>query len=179
SAHWPGGQCLTNHLAARERCERAKLGKTCAGTCLSWIGRKDALMKAIVCTGYGPPEVLQFKEVKKPIPARNQVRIKIFATSVTASDCLVRGLKFRFRGRFLVRLMFGFKAPRRPILGLVLAGEIDALGRNVSAFKVGDPVFGLTQRAFGTYAQYVCWPANGILAGQPANLTFEEAAALP
>ena len=136
-------------------------------------------MKAIVCTGYGPPEVLQLKQVKKPTPARNQVRIKIFATSVTASDCLVRGLKFRFRGRFLVRLMFGFKAPRRPILGLVLAGEIDALGRNVSAFKVGDPVFGLTQRAFGTYAQYVCWPANGILAAQPANLTFEEAAALP
>jgi NADPH:quinone reductase-like Zn-dependent oxidoreductase len=136
-------------------------------------------MKAIVCTGYGPPEVLQLKEVKKPTPARNQVRIKIFATSVTASDCLVRGLKFRLRGRLLVRLMFGVKAPRRPILGLVLAGEIDALGRNVSAFKVGDPVFGLTQRAFGTYAQYVCWPANAILAPQPANLTFEEAAALP
>ena len=136
-------------------------------------------MKAIVCTGYGPPEVLQLREVKKPTPARNQVRIKIFATSVTASDCLVRGLKFRLRGRLLVRLMFGFKAPRRPILGLVLAGEIDALGRNVSAFKVGDPVFGLTQRAFGTYAQYVCWPANSVLAAQPANLTFEDAAALP
>jgi len=136
-------------------------------------------VKAIVCTRYGPPEVLQLKEVKKPTPTRNEVRIKIFATSVTASDCLVRGLKFRFRNRLLLRLLFGFKAPRRPILGMVLAGEIDSLGRDVSAFKVGDPVFGIGGRVFGAYAQYVCWSANGMLATRPANLTFEEAAALP
>jgi NADPH:quinone reductase-like Zn-dependent oxidoreductase len=76
-------------------------------------------------------------------------------------------------------LLFGFKAPRRPILGMVLAGEIDTLGRNVSAFKVGDPVFGMSQRVFGTNAQYVCWPASSVLVTRPANLTFEEAAALP
>lgn len=135
-------------------------------------------MKAIVCTRYGPPEVLQLKEVETPAPTRNQVRIKIFATAVTASDCLARGLKVPARYRLLFRLLFGFRAPRRP-LGMVLAGEIDSLGRNVSAFKVGDPVFGFSQRVFGTYAQYVCWPANGMLAPRPANLTFEEAASLP
>jgi NADPH:quinone reductase-like Zn-dependent oxidoreductase len=107
------------------------------------------------------------------------VRIKILATAVTASESLVRGLKFPFRYRLLLRLLFGFKAPRRPILGMVLAGEIDSLGRNVSAFTVGDPVFGMSQRVFGTYAQYICWPANGVLTKKPANLSFEQAAALP
>ena len=136
-------------------------------------------MKAIVCTGYGPPEVLQLKEVETPTPTRNQVRIKIFATAVTASDSFVRGLKFPFPYRLLARLLFGIKAPRRPILGMVLAGEIDSLGRNVSAFKVGDPVFGMSQRVFGTYAQYVCWSASSMLAARPANLTFQEAAAIP
>ena len=136
-------------------------------------------MKAIVCTRYGPPEFLQLKEVETPTPTRHEVRIKIFATAVTASDCLVRGLKFSSRYRPLVRLLFGWRAPRRPILGMVLAGEIDSLGRNVSAFKVGDPVFGMSQRVFGTYAQYICWPANGVLTKKPANLSFDEAAALP
>ena len=136
-------------------------------------------MKAIVCTRYGPPEFLQLREVETPAPARNQVRIKIFATAVTASESLVRGLRFPVRYRLLIRLLFGFKAPRRPILGMVLAGEIDALGRNVTAFKVGDPVFGMSQRVFGTYAQYICWPANGVLTKRPVNLGFEEAAALP
>ena len=136
-------------------------------------------MKAIVCTRWGPPEALQLREVETPTPTRNEVRIKIVATAVTASESLVRGLKVPFRYRLLVRLLFGFKAPRQPILGMVLAGEIDALGRNVSAFKVGDPVFGMSQRVFGTYAQYICWPASGVLTTRPANLTYEEAAALP
>ena len=136
-------------------------------------------MKAIVCAGYGPPEVLQLKELKTPTPTRNQVRTKVFATAVTASDVLGRGLKVARRYRLLLRLLIGFKTPRRPILGLVLAGEIDSLGRDVTAFKVGDPVFGFTQRVFGAYAQYVCWPAGGMLVARPANLTFEEAAAIP
>ena len=136
-------------------------------------------MKAIVCTRYGPPEVLQLKEVKKPIPRKNEVRIRIFATSVTASDCLIRGLRFGPRARLLIRLLFGVKAPRQPILGMVLAGEIDSVGRDVSAFKPGDPVFGISERRYGTYAQFVCWPSSGLLAVPPTNLTFEEAAALP
>jgi len=136
-------------------------------------------VKAVICTRYGPPEVLRLAEVETPEPRPGQVRIRIRATAVTASDCFVRGLKMPFRYRLLLRLLFGWKAPRRPIFGMVLAGEIDSLGRNVSAFKVGDQVFGLTQRWFGTNAQYVCWPANGILTTRPANLTSQEAAALP
>jgi len=136
-------------------------------------------VKAVICTGYGPPEVLKLAEVETPEPRAGQVRIRIRATAVTASDCFVRGLKMPARYRLLVRLLFGWRAPRRPILGMVLAGEIDSLGRNVSAFQVGDQVFGLTQRLFGTNAQYVCWPENGVLTTRPANLTFEEAAALP
>ena len=136
-------------------------------------------MKAIVCTKYGPAEFLQLKEVDIPNPRRGEVRIKIFATAVTASEILVRGLKFPRRYHLLIQLLFGFRAPRRPILGMVLAGEIDSLGRDVSAFEVGDAVFGLSQRRFGTYAQYICWPASGVLTTRPSNLTFEEAAALP
>ncbi|MFL6246255.1 MAG: NAD(P)-dependent alcohol dehydrogenase [Thermoanaerobaculia bacterium] len=136
-------------------------------------------MKAVICTRYGAPEALRLAEVETPSPRPGQVRIRIRATAVTASDSLVRGLKVPARYRLLIRLLFGWKAPRRPILGMVLAGEIDALGRNVSAFKVGDQVFGLTQRLFGTNAQYICWPENGVLTMRPANLTFEEAAALP
>lgn len=136
-------------------------------------------MKAIVCTRYGPPEFLQLREMATPTPGRNAVRIKIRATAVTASDSLVRGLRFPARYRLLVRLLFGFKAPRRPILGMVLAGEVDALGRNVTTFNVGDPVFGMSQRVFGANAQFVCWPAAGLLAPRPANLTVEEAVALP
>ncbi len=136
-------------------------------------------MKAIVCTGYGPPEVLQLREVDVPTPTRKQVRIKIFATAVTASDLIGRGVNVPSRYRLLMKLLLGFKAPRHPIFGMVLAGRIDAVGRNVASFRVGDEVFGMSQRVFGTYAQYICWPANGMLTARPANLTFEEAAAIP
>ena len=136
-------------------------------------------MKAVLCTRYGPPEVLRLAEVDKPEPRPGQVRIRIHATSVTASDCIVRGLRLPLRYRLLMRLLFGFHAPRRPILGMVLAGEIDALGRGVTAFRVGDPVFGFSARVWGAYAQYVCWPASGMLAARPANLSFQEAAAIP
>ena len=136
-------------------------------------------MKAVVCTRYGPPEVLQLKEVENPTPTSDEVRIRIFATAVTASDCIMRGLKLRLGYRLLVRLLFGFRAPRQPILGMVLAGEIDALGRNVTTFKVGDPVFGFGGRVFGAYAQYVCWSVSAMISVRPANLTFQEAAAIP
>jgi NADPH:quinone reductase-like Zn-dependent oxidoreductase len=136
-------------------------------------------VKAVICTRYGSPEFLRLAEVEKPEPRKGEVRIRIRATAVTASDCLIRGLKAPRRYRLLMRLLFGWTAPRQPILGMVLAGEIDAIGSNVTQYKVGDEVFGLTQRRFGTNAQYICWPANGILTTRPANLTFEEAAALP
>jgi alcohol dehydrogenase len=135
-------------------------------------------MRAVLCTRYGPPEVLRLAEVERPTPRRNQVRIRIFATAVTFSDCLARGLKVPRRYRILFRLLAGWTAPRR-ILGMVLAGDVESVGRNVKSFKEGDSVFGLGRWAVGTYAEQVCWSADTLLAPRPANLSYEEAAALP
>jgi NADPH:quinone reductase-like Zn-dependent oxidoreductase len=136
-------------------------------------------MKAIVCTRYGPPEVLRLADVASPTPKQNQVCIRIVATAVTSSDCAIRGLKFPFAYRILARLALGLTAPRRRILGMVLAGEVASVGRDVRSFKEGDQVFGLDRHIFGTYAEQVCWPHDGVLAGRPVNLTYEEAAAIP
>ncbi len=100
-------------------------------------------MKAIVCTEYGPPEVLQLKEVEKPVPRKNEVCIKIFATAVTASDCIVRGFKIPIwhPTGLMMGLALGFTKPRQPILGMVLAGEIASIGKDVKRFKKGDQVY--------------------------------------
>lgn len=136
-------------------------------------------MKAVVCTRYGPPEVLQIADVKRPTPKPNQVCIRIRAAAVTSSDCYIRGLRFPIAFQILARLALGLTAPRRRILGMVLAGEVESVGRDVTSFKEGDQVFGLDRRVFGAYAEYVCWPQNGVLAVRPVNLTYEEAAAIP
>ena len=122
-------------------------------------------MKAIVCTKYGPPEVLQLQEVEKPTPKDDEVLVKIYATAVTASDCIVRGFKFpRWHPMgLLMGLVVGFTAPRNPILGMVLAGEVESVGQDVSRFKVGDQVYGSTVKSssdirFGAYAQYISLP---------------------
>jgi NADPH:quinone reductase-like Zn-dependent oxidoreductase len=135
-------------------------------------------MKAIVCTKYGPPEVLQLKEMKKPVPRKNEVCIKIFATAVTASDCIVRGLNLPFAYRLAIRVMIGFTKPRQPILGMVLAGEIESVGKDVQLFKIGDQIFGFIF-PFGTYAEYKCIPEKKLITCKPANVSFEEAAAIP
>ncbi len=136
-------------------------------------------MKAAVCTAYGPPEVLQIREVPEPKPRQGEVCIRIHATAVTASDCIVRGLKLRGRYRLFLRLAIGFRAPRKPILGMVAAGVVETIGRDVTLFKPGDEVFGMGGFRFGTYAEKVCWPAHSSLALRPANLSHEDAAALP
>ena len=136
-------------------------------------------MRAVICTGYGPPEVLQLAEVPRPVPGRNQVRIRIVSTSVSFSDTLVRGMRVPRRMRILFRLFAGWNAPRRRILGMVLAGDIESIGRNVTNFKPGDQVFGMSVWAVGTYAEEVCWSAKTVLALRPKNLTYDEAAALP
>ena len=136
-------------------------------------------MKAVVCTGYGPPEVLQVRNVPDPRPRKNEVCIRLNATAVTASDSIVRGLKLRGRYRLFMRVAFGWRAPRRGIIGMIASGRIESAGRDVKSFKEGDEVFGMDGFRAGTYAEKVCWPASTQLALKPANLNFEEAAALP
>ena len=136
-------------------------------------------MRAVVCTRYGPPEVLLVKEVPTPTPRKNEVRIRILATAVTSSDCYVRGLNLNLAYRIMARLALGWNAPRQPVLGMVLSGEVDSIGPDVRSFEVGERVFGFNRHLFGTYAQYVCWPEDGLLARRPANLTDEEAVAIP
>jgi len=138
-------------------------------------------MKAIVCTKYGPPEVLQLKEVEQPTPKNNEVLIKIFATAVTASDCIVRGFKVPIIFWIPMALAVGFPKPRQPILGMVLAGEVESVGKDVRLFKKGDQVFGcdFDRFVFGMYAEYICFPEKGMLAIKPNNMNYEEAAAVP
>jgi NADPH:quinone reductase-like Zn-dependent oxidoreductase len=136
-------------------------------------------VKAVVCTRYGPPEVLRVEELATPVPRKNQVRIRILATAVTSSDSYVRGLRLSPAYRLMARLALGWNAPRQPVLGMVLSGEVDSVGPDAKSFEVGERVFGFNRHRFGTYAQYVCWPEHGLLATRPANLSDEEAAAIP
>ena len=138
-------------------------------------------MRAAVCTRYGPPEVLQLREVEKPIPRDNEVLIKIYATTVTSSDWFIRSAlrSAPVTTQILLRLVMGFTRPRKPILGLVLAGEIEETGKRLRRFRVGDRVYAFTKFRFGSYAQYTCLPETATLTSAPSNLTYEEAAAIP
>lgn len=137
-------------------------------------------MKAIVYEEFGPPEVLKLKEVEKPNPKENEVLIKIHATAVTTGDVNARGFTHVPPGFGPIpRLMFGITGPRKPIIGAELAGEIEAVGKDVKSFKEGDQVYGINGNNLGAYAEYVCWPEEGALASKPANMSFAEAAAVP
>ncbi len=136
-------------------------------------------MKAIVCTKYGPPEVLQLKEAAKPTPRKNEVCIRIGATAVTSSDCIIRGFRVSIGFWLPMALAIGFKRPRKGILGMVFAGEVESIGQEVRSFKKGDQVFGFDRFGFGTYAEYKCISDNGVMAIKPINLQYAEAAAIP
>lgn len=142
-------------------------------------------MKAVVWTKYGSPNGLQLQEVEKPTPKDNQILVKIQATTVTAGDCEMRRLQLPLMLSLPMRLYVGFLKPKRiPVLGQELAGEIEAVGQDVTAFKKGDQVFGTTGFGFGAYAEYICLPekpndTQGTVAAKPTNLSYEEAAAVP
>ncbi|HMI83189.1 MAG TPA: NAD(P)-dependent alcohol dehydrogenase [Polyangiaceae bacterium] len=135
-------------------------------------------MKAIVYERYGSPDVLEWREVPKPAPKDGEILIKIHATTVTSGDWRARSLELPVGFGFMGRLVFGISKPRQPILGTELAGEVEAIGKDVRKFKAGDQVFAFPGARMGGHAQYKCMPENSAVALKPVNLTFEEAAAI-
>ena len=139
-------------------------------------------MRAIVCTAYGPPDVLQLRDVAKPVPKDNEVLVRIRATTASTADCELRGFDFPAWLWVPIRLGFGLRRPRQPVLGQELAGDVEAVGKDVKAFAAGDRVFAATGIGLGAYAEYICLreqPQTGAIARMPANLGYAEAATLP
>jgi NADPH:quinone reductase-like Zn-dependent oxidoreductase len=144
-------------------------------------------MKAIVYTEYGPPDVLQLKEVEKPVPGDNEILVRVHAISVNVGDMWARNFKEITPSRFTMplplwlpsRMYFGFTRPRIHILGNEFAGDVEAVGKDVKRFRKGDPVFGYRGQRMGAYAEYLCMSEEGLVAIKPTKMTYEQAAAVP
>lgn len=139
-------------------------------------------MKAVICTKYGPPEVLQLREIEKPTPKDNEVLVRIRATTAHIGDTKIRrfepglGALRDFFFKPLMRFMIGFRRPRKKILGMEFSGDVESVGKNVTKFKPGDKVFASTEFRLGAYAEYCCIPEKAAIALKPANMSYEEAA---
>ena len=144
-------------------------------------------MKAVLYTEYGPPEVLQLKEVEKPAPKEDEVLIRIYAASVGYGDLVARNFKNISSDQFnmpyplwlMSKIVFGLSTPKITILGSEFAGEVEAVGKDVRLFKAGDQIFGYPGQSMGAYAEYLCLPEDGVLAIKPANMSYEQAAVVP
>ena len=137
-------------------------------------------MKAVVCPKYGPPDVLQIREVEKPFPSDNEIVIKVCAATVSAADVNLRTFNFPKLSWLFARIGIGICEPKKQILGVEFVGEVESVGKNVTQFKKGDQLFGSTEKVTsGAYADYVCMPEDAMLTKKPKNLTFEQAAAIP
>ena len=143
------------------------------------MGTERLNMKAIIWTKYGPPNVLQLKEIKKPVPKDNEVLIRICAATVTAGDCEARSFKFPILFWLPLRILFGLIKPRIKILGQELSGEIESVGKKVELFRKGDNIFAPTDINFGAYAEYRCLSSTLPMAIKPTNMSYEEAATIP
>jgi NADPH:quinone reductase-like Zn-dependent oxidoreductase len=135
-------------------------------------------MKAIICTKYGPPDVLQIQEMEKPTPKANEVLIRIHATTATLYDCWTRSSTAPPGFGLLMRIAAGIRKPKQPIFGTELAGEIEVVGSDVTKYKKGDQVWGYLGMNQGAYVEYICLPEDGVLAFKPINMSYEEAAAV-
>ncbi len=137
-------------------------------------------MKAIVYTKYGPPDVLQIKEVEKPGPKDDEVLIKVHAAEATKADCELRSFNFAVKWFWLpLRVVMGLTRPKNQILGGYFAGEVESVGKDVSKFNQGDQVFGSCQLRMGAYGDYLCLPANYTIVPKPNNMNFAEVVAVP
>jgi NADPH:quinone reductase-like Zn-dependent oxidoreductase len=137
-------------------------------------------MKAVVYTKYGSPDVLHVKEVEKPVPRDDEVLIKIHAAEATKADCEMRSFKFQVKWFLLpLRVALGLIRPKKQVLGGYFAGDVESVGKDVSKFKKGDHIFGITRMRLGAYGEYVCLPVSYTLVPKPYNVSFEEAAAVP
>ena len=144
-------------------------------------------MKAVICTEYGPPEILQVREVVKPVPKDNEVLVKVLGASVNYGDLLARNFKAVSPQEFnmpyifwiLSKVFFGLQKPKITVLGSEFSGEVEAAGSSVTAYKPGDQIFGYLGQNMGAYAEYITLPENTVMALKPANLTHDEAAVIP
>lgn len=140
-------------------------------------------MKAVAYHNYGPPEVLKLVDLSKPTPRKSEVLLRVHATTVTIGDTIMRSFNLPAVSglqKLFSRLYLGWNKPRRPVLGMEIAGTIEAVGSKVTRFEVGQAVFASTfSIGFGGYAETICFPEKGVIALKPENLTFEEAAAAP